>query len=240
MKIIYDSTYAGFLNALSKSLEEGHEEISAFESEGLFETNFLISSDLKAAEAFENKIEKISPQALKVIRLLWLSESKGFENLALGYIKNLFKYGAEGLNNIQNIYVAKSDRIAKKVLSEVHRFKGFVRFSQTAGGLMFAEIEPQHNILPLIKGHFRTRFGKMPFLIYDKKRKLSLVNIEGKCEIKNIEPDFEASFENDAEIEKLWLKFFQTIAIESRKNEKLQKSFVPLKYRRNMTEFRIK
>ncbi|GAB4030076.1 MAG: TIGR03915 family putative DNA repair protein [Elusimicrobiota bacterium] len=237
MNIVYDGTYHGFLNALEKAFKEGHGSISYEEKENLFEENFILKTSLTDAKRFEKEIFNISQEAFKKIRLLWFSETAGFENLALGYIKNIFKYGEKGNCNLPDPCVSGCDRIARKVLSEVHRFKGFVRFSRAESGLMFSKISPEHNILPLLKNHFLTRFSKMPFAIYDEKRKICLFSINGRCEIKNID-DFSAEFSIDEKnIRQLWLKFFQTVEIKERKNKKLQKNKVPLKYRKNLVEF---
>lgn len=237
MNIVYDGTYHGFLNALEKAVKEGHDSISHEEKENLFEDNFLLKTSPSEAKRFEREIFNISQEAFKKIRLLWLSESAGFENLALGYIKNILKYGEKGNCNLSDPCVSGCDRIAGKVLSEVHRFKGFVRFSSNESGIMFSRIAPQHNILPLLKNHFLTRLGKMPFAIYDEKRKICLFNINQQCGIKNID-DFSAELSiEEKNIRQLWLKFFQTVEIKERKNPKLQKNKVPLKYRKNLVEF---
>lgn len=237
MNIIYDGTYERYINALEKALKEKSDYISKEESENLFEENFLINSSKEKAYAFEKEINAVSKEALKKIRLLWFSEKEGFENTALGYLKNIFKYGAQGENNLSDENVYKCDKLAKKVLYEAHRFKGFVRFSQDISGIMFAKISPEHNILPLIKGHFLARFSKISFAIFDEKRKLCLFNLDGLKGIKLAEDIVLKLSESEKEISGLWINFFKTISIKERENTKLQKNKVPFKYRKNLIEF---
>jgi len=236
-KIIYDGSYFGYLNALEKALKENFGEISSKEEEELFAESFNLETDAKKAGAFANEIRKLSAEAFKKTQLLYLSETPCFENTALGYLKNAYKYGPAAENNLADKGVSRADKLCKKVLYESHRFKGFIRFSELEGGIMFAKIAPEHNILPLLKSHFRTRFGRLNFVIYDEKRNRAIINRPGHCEIMEIS-DVKLRFsENEKRTRELWKNFFKTIEIKERKKPKLQKSFVPLKYRRNITEF---
>jgi probable DNA metabolism protein len=43
--------------------------------------------------------------------------------------------------------------------------------------------------------------------------------------------------DNEEKFQKLWKLFFENVTIKKRKNLKLQQNFVPLLYRKYMTEF---
>jgi len=58
-----------------------------------------------------------------------------------------------------------------------------------------------------------------------------------KKEVKKLEIEYE---KEELDIEDLWKTFFQTIAIEERKNERCQKSFMPKKYWKYMIEMEDK
>jgi hypothetical protein len=51
-------------------------------------------------------------------------------------------------------------KAAEAVKREQHRFLGFVRFQKTEEGLLFAEIEPQYDVLLLLVKHFRHRYPR--------------------------------------------------------------------------------
>ena len=49
---------------------------------------------------------------------------------------------------------------------EVDKFQGFVRFEEH-DGMLVAVIHPKNYILPLLRGHFCSRFPEENFMIYD-------------------------------------------------------------------------
>lgn len=52
--------------------------------------------------------------------------------------------------------------------------KAYVRFKLTKDQLYYAFVEPDHNVLPLIAGHFKGRYAGQRWLIYDVKRKYGI------------------------------------------------------------------
>lgn len=133
--------------------------------------------------------------------------------------------------------------LGKKTWNEAHRFMGFVRFQELSGKILYAEIRPENDILPLIAPHFADRFPLENWIIYDEGRKKSIVHganrgwilLENRASMEMLGK--ECSEEEDS-YASLWKVFTESIAIEARKNEKLQKQLLPLKFRDKMTEFK--
>jgi probable DNA metabolism protein len=111
---------------------------------------------------------------------------------------------------------------------------GFVRFEELEDGVLYAKIEGKFNILPFLGKHFTKRLSGCNFIIHDTKRELAYLN--GK--IHQV-ADFKIPTlsKDEAKFQKLWKIFFNKVAISERKNLKLQQNFVPLLYRKYMTEF---
>ncbi len=236
-QIIYDGSYIGYLNAIESAIDENVASITASGKENLFLTNLYIETNKERAIKFENKIKGINPSSIQKIVTLYLSELDGFENIALGYVRSLYTNGGLLDNHLTDTYVYRANKIFKDVMHEVHRFMGFVRFSELEDGTMLAKISPKYNILPLIKNHFAGRLGNFRFIIYDETRKLAIVNTKEHCQIIFIPSiQFELS-ENEKGMRSLWKNFFQAIEIKERKNLKIQQSKVPSRYRKNMIEF---
>ena len=81
-----------------------------------------------------------------------------------------------------NINLAKNndiiilvDKYYKRVAQEAHMFTGFVRFKEIAPLSFYAQIEPVHNILPIILNHFTIRFSDQNFIIHDLKREIAII-----------------------------------------------------------------
>jgi probable DNA metabolism protein len=123
---------------------------------------------------------------------------------------------------------------------EAHRYLGFVRFQEVTGGFYYAAIAPDHRILTLIATHFATRFSDQQWVIHDvrhgegvlydpQRRQWLLLPMEahGTPELTPAEE----------QLQRLWQEYFSTLGIAARKNEKLQRSKVPLKMRPWLVEF---
>lgn len=128
-----------------------------------------------------------------------------------------------------------------RVWHELHRFYGFVRFRELGGGVLFASIQPENDILELLGPHFSHRFPNENWMIYDEGREKVLTHEKGReCAVyiqAALNRELQEIPAETDEYEALWKAFCTCITIPERKNEKLQKQFVPLKFRSNMVEF---
>ncbi len=139
-------------------------------------------------------------------------------------------------------YVCTILELGKKTWNEAHRLMGFVRFTELAGGILYADTHPENDVLPLIAPHFANRYPEEHWVIYDEKREKFAIHRAGKGwmiveDLKVAEEvKSQLSMEED-DYRAMWKAFTKSIAIEARKNEKLQKQLLPLKFRDVMTEF---
>lgn len=150
--------------------------------------------------------------------------------------------GSNYLENLCNPHVKRVLEIKRNVWLEQHRMLEFIRFRELSAGILFARIDPMHNVLSLIAEHFADRFPLERWVIYDGGRKTALVHEPGRgclfMEQVDIKEEYLSNYADvEGDYEELWWNFCQSIAIESRKNPKLQQHFVPLKFRKNMIEF---
>lgn len=145
------------------------------------------------------------------------------------------------MNCLTKDYVCTVAELGKKTWNEAHRFMGFVRFTELAGGILYADIKPENDVLALIAPHFANRYPEENWVIYDERRDKFAVHRAGKGwmileDMKIEEVQCQLSMEED-DYRAMWKAFTQSIAIEARKNEQLQKQLLPLKFRDKMTEF---
>lgn len=146
------------------------------------------------------------------------------------------------MNCLTKDYVCTVADLSKKTWHEAHRFMGFIRFTELAGGILYADIRPENAVLPLIAPHFANRYPEENWIIYDERREKFAIHRAGKgfmiLEDMKIAEEVRSqlSMEED-DYRAMWKAFTQSVAIEARKNEKLQKQLLPLKFRDKMTEF---
>lgn len=154
----------------------------------------------------------------------------------------LFLYIQEGFKKVSrvfdpNIHFVKTvEESAKRCSAEAHKIKGYIRFEESDGGLLFAKIAPKHDVLPLIGAFFKARLGGEEFVIYDAKRKKALFGND--LSIKPIVMIQEPMLSDDEMMfKKAWATFFDAIAIKERENKALQRAKVPIYLRKYMSEF---
>ena len=151
------------------------------------------------------------------------------------YIKLGLKLGCKVEGYLQNPDVQAILDLNNRVAAESHLFLGLLRFKKLRSGIFYASYEPDNNITQLITDHFARRLAGQAWIIHDKKRDIfALYNGEEVIFTSGLS-DLE-HLACEEEYEELWKRYFATIAIESRKNPKLQRSFMPYRYWKNLVE----
>lgn len=238
MKIInYDGSLAGLFTVVFDFYGEIFDiKIEAENNQLDFLEKIFIKADESKARRVEKKIRKnISEEFLRQILLNFKSKDANKDDLIARVIKLSLYYGRDYITSSHK-YAIRFRENCKNYSSELHTYKGLVRFRQIQEGFLFAEIEPENNILIDLSKHFIKRLPKEKFIIYDRTSKKALISIESNTEIVdiidlNIEETEEEKFFQD-----LWVKFYDTISIKERANKKLMISNMPKKYWKYLPE----
>ncbi|OGS09341.1 MAG: hypothetical protein A3J70_02435 [Elusimicrobia bacterium RIFCSPHIGHO2_02_FULL_61_10] len=238
---LYDGSFESFLTALSLALDSADSCAIAkegAEEAGLFSEFFNSGTDpLRAAAARDLVERRGSAESWQHLRFAFLSEVSGSETGILEYVKLLAAKGPGADNMLADDRVRKVHRLSASVGGEAHMFKGFVRFKELADKTLYSRIEPDHNILALLVPHFRARLGTFNWVIHDARRNNAALYFKGRLVYAPLDSARLLEDAKEAEVRELWQHFFKTIAIKERINPELQRKNVPLKYRKNLTEF---
>jgi len=240
---IYDGGFESFLTALALALERGGEDCAlAREGEAeadLFTEFTKAGSDPEKAAAMKDLFERRgSSESWRHARYAFLSEAPGSEDAMLAYARLIKEKGAAADNMLADDRVKRVHDLSASVGGEAHMFKGFVRFNELADKTLYARIEPDHNILPLLTGHFRARLGAFSWIIHDVRRGRAALYSGGRLIFAPLTQQKALEFSaGEAAARALWKSFFKTAAIKERTNPELQRRNVPLKYRAHLTEF---
>ena len=237
----YDGTLDGFLCCVYESyankelpaaiLGPGDEQLS------LLTTREVETDAFRAARVLKSIPARISEDALYLVERAMLTcmperEKRLLEFLHLGYRK-----GPMVMDMLHDDAVAPILSAVTHLGREAHLYLGFIRFTQNEG-VLASVIEPKNRVLPLIAQHFIDRYPNEAFIIFDRTHREALVAQRGRGRIAPLEA-LELPDPDDMEraVRALWRRFHATVGIGQRKNYTCQRTHLPLRYRRVMTEF---
>lgn len=230
----------------------GHDRVALRLREGmeleLFAQYHEVETDAKKAEKVARSIRrKMGMDAYQTIYQAALSDSDGkadciYRVVVRGMENHVSVNEARHVIwNLQDENVSRLFELSRRTGNEAHRYLQFVRFQELESGVLYAEIQAENQILPLIGDHFSDRFPNEDFMIYDHGHNDCLIHGHSRpwFILRDTQPDADAGkclSEREQEMQKLWRGFCSSIAIEERRNLRLQQQFWPLKFRRWMTE----
>lgn len=237
----YDGSFEGFLSLVHESYLRRviPDSIVRYRSTAslLDEVDDIRTDYQVAAKVFDSMRKTFSQTVSERIAHVFLCDDEPFERDLLLYIRLGFK-SESFLNDLAHPVVFAIHGYERRVLSTRHRMEGFIRFEELEDGTLYARITPPRNVLMLLGGHFTKRMCGTPFIIHDLKRSLAMTYSGGIIGIHTVAsadiPDLSA---DELKFQRLWKTFFDHVAIESRTNHHLQRSQVPLLYRKYMSEF---
>jgi probable DNA metabolism protein len=152
------------------------------------------------------------------------------------------KDGSKVLNYLGDPYVNRVFELSRSTGNEAHHLLGFLRFQELENGLLFARIHPKNYVLPFLGEHFADRLPQENFIIYDKAHSQAALHPKGKgfflTDASSLNEEMLNRFSpEELEYQKLWCRFFDSIAIEARINPKLQNQNIPIRFQKDVIEF---
>ena len=244
----YDGSFYGLLTVIyeiyyshSLPLDISIEGLISHMQGSFLNTSIHLETDMvKAEKVNEAILHKISAVALENVYHAYLSSVKGKELIIYNYVKLGFKLGKAVESHLYAEEVASLQKILKKVHRELAYIVGFIRFIQV-NNFYYAKYEPDHNITELIAPHFAARFADQYFILHDIRRNMAAIydtkewvlTSFSQAELKNLENLEE---DNTTCYETLWKEYFVNVAIKERTNERQQRLYMPIRYRKHMLE----
>lgn len=118
---------------------------------------------------------KLSTFDLRRTYRIFLAEVQGKEMVLLNYLRFGFIKGPSVSSYHGFSIVRAAELLEKKMTMESNRFRELLRFSVLENDILYAEIEPDNNILELLGPHYSDRYKNNPFIIHDIKRDRALI-----------------------------------------------------------------
>ena len=245
MEYLYDGTFDGLLTCLYEHVyTEKAEEIRPERPDLQLSLGrqMHVKTDLAKSEKVAGAIEKkISPSALRRAYRAFLTAEEGKEMDVLRYVFLGFKLGRDVDKLHGSETVRRIDVLNHKVAWETDRMLGILRFGIVQGPegreVMYAPFEPNCDLLQMLMPHFLNRFRQDPFILHDVGREKAAFADCGEWAMRPLPKDFSPVYTPDEQqYQELWKNYFRTAAIQQRKNENLQKQFIPTRYWQYLTE----
>ncbi len=237
----YDGTLDGMLTCIFVSYERRESPCAILAPQeaqySLFETRIIPTDAEKSARVLAGIRRTAGEEAAALVQLTHLTCLPEKERHALAFTRLVMKAGRGACGMLADHRVNTVNKAVRFLQTEAHHLLGFIRFTD-CGGTLAALINPKNDVLPLIAEHFADRYPEEHFIIYDQGRRTALMHIPGDTRIVPLgELKIPAASERELDIQRLWRRFHETIAIEGRLNRQLQRNLMPLRFRPNMTEF---
>lgn len=243
--LTFDSTFDGFLSAVHYAVKNRVRPVSICPEE---KVQTMLNCTIQPVPTNNRNADLVRRtlcdgagyNSFKRAYYAFLSSAEDSVMTSYTYILYALKYGKSTANFMSNPDILRAYQLEKKVSYEADRMKGFLRFAVMEGGVEYAPMEPENDILALLMPHFADRLKNIPFVIHDLLREKAGVCARGTWFITDaqdlVPPQLSAEEET---YRRLWKNFYDAICIRERENKKLQTQMMPKKYRKHMTEHQL-
>lgn len=244
VQYLYDGTLDGLLCCIFTAFEQKEAPRAIVVGDAV---QLMLDQDLRridtdpvrAQRVQQGILRKIGPEAFACVQTLSLSADPQAACAALAYVRRGFEVGPRIDQRLAEAVVHDTNRLVRAVNWEAMRYKQFLRFAELEGGIFFAEMEPEHDVLVLVMPHFCDRFGQQPFILHDRTRGLAGVwDMREWAIVSSQTMSLPAQAEHEDTYQAMWRMFYHTIAIEQRINPALRRQHMPKKFWRYMVEMR--
>lgn len=242
-----ESIFTAIYQAYEEKQRPEDTKISINEEPFLFADYRKIQTDVQKAEKVSRTIRRLFGEEDYYHICLALcanDEEKAqsvYQTIALGLLTKPQK--GHLLDSLANQNVHEVFRLARSASREECHYRGFLRFEELEGGILYGKIAPKNHLLPFLMPHFADRYPREHFLIYDRGRELFGVHPSGRQwyllqgDSLAKEAEFVRLSEKEREYQELFRYFCHKIAIAERQNKELQQNLLPLRFRKDMIEF---
>ena len=167
---LYDGSFEGFLCCVFESFAQHEIPFAVWtpqrETATLYPVRDIGTDSARAQRVFSALGRKLGRETEYLVSRDFLSGQEDKELLLIRFLHLAFALGPGTVKRMGHPDVAPLYEMKKSLDWEVDKFQGFVRFEEH-DGMLGAVIHPKNYILPLLRGHFCSRFPEENFMIYD-------------------------------------------------------------------------
>jgi len=237
MTYFFDGTKNGFLTAFVKAFSDGEAIVTSRKIQLLLGSEpIVITTDEGLSKKAVQRLSAYDYGAIKELDLLLRCGDEDAEQTAFLYLREIAKHKRAMRKQLSISYVFSAMENLKKIRYEIHRFHGFIRFTETASGALYAPFSPDNDICDLLVPHFRARLPQYPFVLHDVGRKKAAVYDGYGVFLAPLgEAEIVLATDEDA-WRALFKRYYAAVNIPSRKKLKQMKGYMPVRYWKFLTE----
>lgn len=253
MVYLFDGSLPGLLCCIYESYTRREQVVQVIREEdgcfSLYPTRMVETDQSHAKRVYASLAKNLGSQGKLMVEraIMYGGDQDSRDTDIFRFISLGYRHGPSVCQMLDDLSVNHVYRMDRSVWNESHHLMGFVRFGECpeAGGLalpgsknaLAAVIQPKHNVLPLIAGHFCNRYPEENFLIFDKTYRQALVYHPYKAELIPMESfRLPAAVGEEELYRRLWKGYYHAISIAPRENQKLRMSLMPKRFWENITE----
>ena len=236
MIYLTEETRDGFLTALLAAWGDEEAVLLPKDERPLGPCVEVVPDPQKAQKAL-CRFQELDGGCVREIDRLLRCGDEGHMQTAFRYLLLIAKRGGPVRGMLSHPDVLKAEQAIRRVSHEIDRMKGFVRFSESASGALYAPLSPDNDIVDILARHFAKRLPEYPFVLHDVRRKKAAVWDGAHLFLAPLQ-QAEVMLSADEEgWQKLWKTYFSAVNIPSRERIRQQNGYLPKRYRKFMTEF---
>jgi len=240
----FDGILSGIFDAYASKihLDDCRLELREQYEPALFVEYRDVKTEAWKAERVAQKIRTdMSGEAYMRLYRAALHHSSDRADWIFRFVRLGLKYKRHILCMLQEPAVYEIFQMDRYVGREACFLREVARFECLKNGIYYCKVGPVNQVLELVAEHFSDRFPDMNWIIYDEVHGSAAFHSKSGWLIHHgvTEADLQKLLEDsepDVYVD-LWKVFFKTIAIEERKNERCQRTMLPLRYRKYIVEF---
>ncbi len=240
---VFDGSFEGLLSAIYLSNARKERPDQYLEQQGLsinfLDRYFTVETNPEQADKVASAIRsRISELAFHQVMQVFLSEHPERGSMIDRYIRLGFKLGPSVDDHLHEDSVLSVQQLTLRVSRESHRMKGLLRFIRSNWGIYYAKYSPVYNTTSLLAPHFADRLADQPWIIHDTGRGIAAVyDLKEWILTDSVPATLDSWTDKDDIVQEIWRTYHHHIAITERTNPRLQKSMMPMRYWKDLTEF---
>lgn len=236
MIYLTDGTRDGFLTAFLAAWGD-EEAVLLPKNERPLGPCVEVVPDPKRAQKALCRFRELDGGCMRELGRLLRCGDEGHLQTAFRYLLLIAKRGGPVRGMLSHPDVLKAEQALRRVAHEIDRMKGFVRFSESASGALYAPLSPDNDIVDILARHFQKRLPEYHFVLHDVKRKKAAVwDGEHLFLAPLVQAEVMLSADEDG-WQTLWKTYYSAVNIPSRERLRQQRGYLPVRYRKFMTEF---
>jgi probable DNA metabolism protein len=244
---VYDGTWDGLMclvyrTSLDKAVPEGI--LRPANAEGLLFDATAVENDARIAEATAGALKKrLSGRMISDVWFALLScdltGSRSVDMALWHTLAKAWRLGRRAEADLSDESVHAVRKAALRTGGEYNKYLGLVRF-RDIGGVFYAPVEPDCDVLPLLADHFSARLSDQGWILHDLRRKKAALYDKSAWVVTDMArfPNIDSASDlGDGDVyQDLWREFYRATTTAQRLNYKTQRGHMPKKYWKHLTE----